>query len=92
MLKSHYINVEVEVDIFDEMTESELAELLSDEALRQELKNRSLRPDNGISKDLLNGIISNLPKHKAKDILCDILSISRTSSYFTMCEAIANLI
>lgn len=91
-MSSRYINVEVEVDIFDEMTESELAELLSDEALRQELKNRSLRPDNGISKDLLNGIIFNLQKHKAKCILCDILGLQHTASYNEMCKTIKDLI
>ena len=81
MSKHHYINVEVEVDIFDEMSERELAELLSDEALRKELGKRNLAAKNEpTAAELMNRGIAYLPKYKVKDIICDILGIARTAT------------
>jgi len=77
----YYINTEVEVDIFDEMTEEELAELLSDDVLRKELCKRDVKElYKPTGAELLNGAILSLPKFKAKDIICDILGISHTST------------
>lgn len=93
MSKHHYINVDVEVDIFDEMSEEELAELLSDEVLRKELSKRNLAAKNEpTAAELLNRVITSLPKFKAKDILCDVLGIAHTATIDDITNTIKELL
>lgn len=81
MSKHRYISIETEVDIFDEMSEEELAELLSDEVLRKELGKRNLTAkEMPTDAELLNQAIISLPKHRARDIICDVLGIAHTAT------------
>lgn len=92
-MPSCYINVSTEVDIFDEMSEAELAELISTDVLRIELSKRTIQLNKcPTPAEILNGAIMNMSKQKAKDILCDILGLQHTASYNEICETLKDLI
>lgn len=84
--------ISVDIDIFDDCTEQELAELLSDDVLKAELKKRLLKVSAEPSASVIIGNnIVNLPRYKRKDIICDILGLQHSADENTICEMIRNI-